>query len=90
MRSGHFLQKLLNYWTGQVRPREQIMNVYRVKLSGYYVQYSDIAHFLGYSAYSDFIQSSNSSLDIKVLLFSDVTTSVTKGLCFIKIFKKPD
>ena len=51
MRSGHFLQKLLNYWTGQVRPREQIMNVYRVKLSGYYVQYSDIAHFLGYSAY---------------------------------------
>ena len=34
MGSTHFLQKLLNYWTGQVRPLEQIMIVYRVKLSG--------------------------------------------------------
>ena len=48
MRSGHFLQKLLNYCTGQVRrSREQIMNDFRAKLSGYNVEYSDIAHFFG-------------------------------------------
>ena len=39
MRSGYFLQKLLKL-LDQVRTREQILNVSRVKLSRYNVEYS--------------------------------------------------
>ena len=64
--SGHFLQKLLNYWAGQVQPSEQIMNVHGVKLSGYNLENSNKAHFFGYIVYRVKLSGCNikKSLDI--------------------------